>query len=498
MYSLVIEGLSECALYNRIEAPASITMKFLTCIINNGISIMLAITLIAWAMGTAGVGHAAEKSPPPNVVLILIDDMGWTDLSSQGSNFYETPNIDQLAKSGVRFTTGYSACTVCSPTRAAVLTGRYPARLHLTDWIAGHEQPTAKLKIPNWTKQLVPEEVTLAEVFRDAGYTTGCFGKWHLGAKDHRPETQGFQLNMGGTHVGQPPSYFFPYSSKNVKLPGLEEGERGEYLTDRLTSEVEKFITENKDRPFFAYVPHYTVHTPLQAKKPLIEKYAAKSKKGDDQANATYAAMIESLDESIGRITKKLAELKLTENTIVIFTSDNGGQLGNNITSNKPLRAGKGSAYEGGVRVPLIVSWPHKISANIVDVPAISCDLFPTLLELTEVENRSPNQIDGVSLASLLLKQQPIHRDAIYWHYPHYHPGGATPYSAMRAGNYRLIEFFEDGRLELYDLAQDVGEQHDLAKMQPEKRNELHAKLLAWRKEMNAQLPEPNPNAASK
>lgn len=452
--------------------------------------------LVTLAVLASLIGRNLSADVLPNVVLILIDDMGWTDLGCQGSKFYETPNIDRLAASGMRLTNGYSACTVCSPTRAAVMTGKYPARLHVTDWIEGHKRPFAKLAVPDWTMHLPHEEVTVAEVFKTAGYATAHIGKWHLGGEDSWPTTQGFDVNIGGNHRGQPPSYFFPYETAAIKLPGLAEGQPGEYLTDRLTDEAIRFITANKDRPFFLYLPHYTVHTPLQAKPELVAKYRAKAERMPDslQKNAVYAAMIENLDGGVGKLLATLEELKLRENTIVVFTSDNGGLMSS--TSNAPLRVGKGSAYEGGVRVPLIVSYPRSITAgSTTDIPAMSIDLLPTLVDLCGLpEAESWPQWDGVSLAPVLTKRGEIMRDALYWHYPHYHPGGATPYGAIRAGDDRLVEFYEDGRVELYNLKEDIGEQRNLAASLPEKRDELLAKLQAWRKEVGAQMPVPNPN----
>ena len=436
---------------------------------------------------------AAER--PPNVVLILIDDMGWTDLGCQGSTFYETPHIDRLAASGMRLSHGYSACTVCSPTRAAIMTGQYPARLHVTDWIEGHKRPFAKLSVPDWTMHLPHEERTIAEVFRDAGYATAHVGKWHLGHEEHWPKTHGFDVNIGGNHRGQPPSYFFPYETAAIKLPGLAEGKEGEYLTDRLTDEAIAFIRASKDRPFFLYLPHYTVHTPLQAKPQLVAKYREKAERMPlrAQKNAVYAAMIESLDEGVGGLLSVLDELDLRERTIVVFTSDNGGLVSS--TSNAPLRAGKGSAYEGGVRVPLLVSYPPAIAAGSTsEVPAMSIDLLPTLVELCGIESNEKLACDGISLAAALKQTGQVSREALYWHYPHYHPGGATPYGAIRAGNHRLVEFYEDHRVELYDLASDEGELHDLAASQPAKRDELLAMLHRWREEVAAQMPTPNPN----
>jgi arylsulfatase A-like enzyme len=429
-------------------------------------------------------GLAAE--PKPNVVFILIDDMGWTDLGCMGSDLFQTPNIDKLAARGMKFTNAYAACTVCSPTRAAVMTGKYPARLHVTDWIAGHERPTAKLKIPEWTKFLPKEEQTIAAALKPHGYASASVGKWHLG-KD-TPEAYGFDANVAGCHMGQPPSYFAPY-----KIPTLKEGADGEYLTDRLTDEACGFMEQNKDKPFFLYLPHYTVHTPLQAKKELIEQYKAKVKEGMRHTNATYAAMIHSLDEGVGKIVAKLDALKLTERTIVIFTSDNGGLL--RITVNDPLRAGKGSAYEGGVRVPLLVNWPGVTAAgSVCEEPIISMDYFPTILEMTG-HKAELTKSDGVSIVPVLRDAKAkLPRDEIFWHYPHYHPGGATPYGAVRARDWKLIEFYEDNHVELYNLKDDIGEQNDLAAKMPEKAAELRKKLAEWRTAVGAQMPTPNPN----
>jgi arylsulfatase A-like enzyme len=464
----------------------------------------LVLTFGTLVIGLACVATAADR--PPNVVLILIDDMGWTDLSCYGSKFYETPNIDRLAASGMRLTHGYSACTVCSPTRAAVMTGKYPARLHITDWIAGHQRPYAKLKVPDWQQYLPHEEMTIAEVFKAAGYATCHIGKWHLGNKEYWPTTQGFDINIAGTQAGSPPSYFFPYLANGVPLPALGAGIAGEYLTDRLSEEAVRFITSAKEQPFFLYLPFYAVHTPLQAKGEKIEKYRAKADPSNPQHHPVYAAMVESLDEGIGRILETLDDLELRDNTIVVFTSDNGGLKLNEVTSNDPARAGKGSAYEGGVRVPFMVSYPPKIRAGTTsDVPAMSIDLLPTLVEMCGLTPPQSLACDGVSIRPVLYEQgQPrvgpgqrnagATRDTFYWHYPHYHPGGATPYGAVRAGDWRLVEFYEDGRVELYNLRDDFGETKDLASTQPQKRDELLTMLRGWRKEVGAQMPTPNPD----
>ena len=455
-------------------------------------------TSLALALPTEA--FAAEKTPfrHPNVIVILVDDMGQTDLSCYGSRFYETPNVDQLAKDGVRFTNGYSACTVCSPTRAALLTGKYPARLHLTDWIAGHERPEAKLKIPDWQKFLPFEEITLAEQLKAAGYATASIGKWHLtpglkqGDEGYYPEKHGFDVNIGGYARGQPPSYVSPY-----KIPTLPEGPKGEFLTDREAAESVKFIEANKDKPFFLYLPHYAVHTPLAGKPAVVAKYQAKADKMPElkQKSPVYAALVESVDDSLGTIRAALKRLKLDDNTIIVFTSDNGGLLLRNdkATDNSPLRAGKGSAYEGGVRVPLIVFWPGATKSGVTEAsPAITVDLYPTLLEMTGIKPLQ-SLVDGISLAPLLKAGTKPDRDAIFWHYPHYHPGGATPYSAIRSGDFRLVHFYEDGRDELYDLGNDISETKDLAATQPDRAKALRTRLDAWLKSVDAQLPSPNP-----
>lgn len=438
---------------------------------------------------------AAEDAQRLNFVLILVDDLGWTDLGCFGSDFYETPAIDRLAAEGMRFTNAYSACTVCSPTRAAVMTGKYPARLHLTDWIHGHKRPQAKLKIPPWTEYLSPEEFTLAKAFQAAGYATASIGKWHLGdGEEHDPTHYGFDLNLGGFGAGQPPSYFSPY-----RIPTLKDGPPGEYLTDREADEACKFIESHRERPFFLYWPHYAVHTPLQAKAEMIERYRRKLKPGLRHTNATYAAMIASLDESVARLQTKLEELGLAERTVIVFTSDNGGLIAGGrqqVTVNVPLRAGKGSAYEGGVRVPLIVKWPGVTKAGAVcEAPVMSIDFLPTLLEIAGIEIASSETIDGRSFAAALRNPQAkIEREALYWHYPHYHPGGATPYGAVRAGDLRLVEFYEDDRVELYNLRDDLSESQDLASAMPERAAELRRMLHDWRTHLGAQMPTPNPD----
>src|SRR5436305_1545923 len=309
----------------------------------------------------AALARSAQPGRKLNFIVILIDDMGWTDLGTFGSKFYQTPNVDRLASQGMKFTNAYAACPVCSPTRASIMTGKYPARLHLTDWIPGRKQwPTAKLLTPEFEHQLPLPEITIAEALKAAGYTTGAIGKWHLGGKGYLPQQQGFDLNIGGTEKGSPPSYFPPY-----QIPGLEPRFANDYLTDNLSSRAEQFIESNKDRPFFLYLAHFAVHLPLGAKPELAEKYKARIRPDVEQKHPVYGGMVEGADDSVGRIMKKLDDLNLSDRTVIFFLSDNGGlrfegKQKEPITSNLPLRAGKGHLYEGGVRIPWIVRWPGK------------------------------------------------------------------------------------------------------------------------------------------
>lgn len=448
--------------------------------------------LIALALLISSSPAHAAAPARPNVVLILADDLGWTDLACFGSDLHETPALDQLARDGMKFTQNYSACTVCSPTRAALMTGKYPARLHVTDWIPGQMPDNPKLLVPDWTKFLALEEVTIADVFKAAGYSTASIGKWHLGGAQYYPEKHGFEVNVAGTDKAAPSSYYAPW-----KIPTLTpEGKEGEYLTDRLGDEAVNFIERSKDKPFFLYLPHFAVHLPLQGRTDLTEKYQKKIRAGLNHQNAAYAAMTESLDTAVGRVRAKLAELKLTERTIVIFTSDNGGRVPT--TSNLPLRVGKASAYEGGVRVPLIVYWPGVTRpGSFSAAPVITMDLFPSLVEMAGLPaSAARTAVDGVSIAPLLRGGTMPTRDTLFWHYPHhqhYQLGGAMPYGAIRAGDFKLIEFFNDMRVELYNLREDIGEKNDLAAAQPQKVADLRARLHAWRQEVGAQMPTPNP-----
>jgi arylsulfatase A-like enzyme len=440
--------------------------------------------MILWLVASLA---AAAPEPKPNFVVFLIDDLGWSDLGCAGSDLYETPHLDRLAARGMRFTQAYSACTVCSPTRASLMTGRYPARVRVTDWIHGHQRPKAKLKIPDWTHYLPSEEVTIAEALKAAGYATAHVGKWHLGGGELGPDRQGFEFVAGGNDRGQPKSFFSPYG-----VTGLTDGPPGEYLTDREAAEACGFIERNRERPFFLFVPHHAVHQPVQAPREVVEKYRAKVKAGARHRDATYAAMIELVDRSVGRVVETLERLGLAGRTVVVFASDNGGLLGT--TDNAPLRAGKGSAYEGGVRVPTLIYWPGVTPAGSTCAePVITADFFPTLLEIAGARSGVP--VDGASLVPLLRDPNArLAREAIFWHYPHYHPGGATPYGAVRARDWKLVEFFEDMHVELYHLADDPGERKDLAASNPAKADELRRRLHEWRASVGAQMPTPNPN----
>lgn len=459
---------------------------------------ILAVVLLMVDLSPLSSAPAATR--PPNVVFILADDLGWTDLRCFGSDLYETPHIDRLARDGMKFTQAYSACTVCSPSRAAILTGKYPARLHITDWIPGLPPENPKLLVPDWTKFLPLTETTIARALKPAGYASASIGKWHLGGEEYYPAKHGFDLNVAGTHAPAPSSYFAPY-----KIATLLEGAAGEYLTDRMGEEAVRFIAGNRDKPFFLYFAQFAVHTPVQGKPEVAAKYRANIRPGQAQSNAVYAAMIESLDDSVGRIRRALEELKLSDRTIIIFNSDNGGRVPT--TSNRPLRVGKGSCYEGGTRVPLIVLWPGVTPpGSVCNTPVIGVDYHPTILEMCGLgvpasaggaPREETPKLDGLSLVPLLRQTGALKRDALFWHYPHYQHyqlGGTTPYGAIREGDFKLIEFFDDMRVELYNLREDLGEQHNLAAQMPAKAEQLRARLRAWRKEVGARMPTRNPN----
>ncbi len=457
------------------------------------------------------VTTACFAVPRPNVVLFLVDDLGYMDVGANNPGcFYPTPNIDRLAKEGMRFTDGYAACNVCSPTRAAVMTGKYPPRVNITDWLPGRgDKPDQLLKVPKLADGLALEEFTLAEALKEGGYRTAIVGKWHLGAKAFRPELQGFDVNIGGYEKGHPPSYFSPY-----RMPVLADGPEGEYLTDRLTDEALKFLEETvkADQPFFLYFPHYAVHTPLQAKADRVAEFQQRAATLSDtgpeftrdlgrnvrqvQNHPTYAAMMESLDQSVGRVMAQLTTLGIETNTLVIFTSDNGGlsTAEGTPTSNVPLRMGKGWAHEGGVRVPLIIKWPGVTPPGSINtLPVISMDYYPTLIEVAGLPDRAEQHLDGVSIVPAL-RGQAQGRGAIFWHYPHYSNQGGPPHGAVREGQWKLIEWYEDGRVELLNLKDDLSERTNLAPQFPERARALQAKLAAWRSQVNAVMPTPNPD----
>jgi len=435
------------------------------------------------------VWSAGARGKRLNFVFILLDDMGWRDLACNGSEWYETPNIDRLASQGMRFTNAYAACPVCSPTRASIVFGVYPQRTGVTNFIPGSRagRNSKLIEAPN-TMQVALECVSIAEALKPAGYVCAEIGKWHLGGKGFNPVDQGFdtQFVTSGTH--------FKWNS----IPPAKRQE-GEYLADRLTDEGEKFIEANKDKPFLLYLAHFAVHIPLEAKKEMLARWQGKVKPGLAQNNPIYAAMIESVDQSVARIVKKLEELGIADRTVIFFMSDNGGLLvenrgGTPSTSNAPLRGGKGFLYEGGVREPLIVKGPGVKAGVVCETPVISMDFYPTMLELAGASRPSDYHLDGVSLVPLLRQSGRLKDRALYWHYPHYGNQGGKPGGAIRQGNWKLIEFYEDMHLELYNLKDDIGETRNLAdKMMPEKARELRKRLEVWRKDVGAKMPTPNP-----
>lgn len=449
------------------------------------------IQQLAGASTAVAIANAAPQGQRLNFVFILADDLGWTDLSSYGSKFYETPNIDRLASQGVRFTNAYAACPVCSPTRASIMTGKYPARLGLTNYLPGvHPTPYSKLIGVESVQQLPLSEVTVAETLHDSGYRTGIFGKWHLGGEGFTPNKQGFDTTFLPAGGG---NYFYPgWRSKNPPIDGHD----GEYSTDRVTDEAIRFIDANQNQPFFLYLPHFAPHVPLQAKEEQIAKFKSKVKAGAGHNDPVYAAMIWSLDENVGRVLRTLDDRKIADRTVVIFVSDNGGLsapewLLKPTTSNSPLREGKGHVYEGGIRVPLIVRGPGVRKRVTENNPVSSIDFLPTIAQLAGAN--SPSNIDGKSFADLLKtgKTPPIRN--LFWHYPHYSNQLGRPASAVRQGNYKLIRFHEDQHVELYDLSEDQGETKDLAKIHPDRTAQLTTILDGWLKETGAKMPTPNP-----
>jgi len=464
----------------------------------------LTLRLLGLLAGLLPLPLPAQEPPPLNVIVVLVDDLGWTDLGCYGSEYYDTPNIDRLAAEGTRFTNAYAACAVCSPTRAAVLTGRHPGRSRVTDWIRWRDplprdgknpsgftaRADQRLSCPENALFMEHAEVTLAEVLGPAGYATAHIGKWHLGPRDWYPERQGFQINVGGCHLGQPPSYFDPYyRERDGNIPTLPARQAGEYLTDREGDEAVAFLEEHRERPFFLYYAPYAVHTPIQGKPDLVERY--KRKPATHQRDAAYAAMLSSLDDSVGKILETLSRLDIAKQTLILFTSDNGGLRP--VTSNAPLRAGKGYPYEGGIRVPLIVRWPGITEpGSVSQEPVTSVDYFPTILEATRVPLPTERSLDGASLLAHLKSGRPSRlRRNLFWHFPHYRDA-IPPYSIVRSGDWKLIHFWEGPKLELYNLASDVGETKNVAETLPEKRDELLRKLNIHLEAIGATRPRPN------
>ncbi len=455
------------------------------------------------------------RAKGPNFVFFLVDDLGWADVACNGSKFHNTPHIDALAKSGVRFTDGYAAASICSPTRASVLTGRHPVRVNITDWIPGTSKSSGKFKHVNDRDNLALEEVTIAEVLKENGYKTYFAGKWHLGDEGHYPEDQGFDINIGGHHRGSPPGgYYSPWNN-----PRLDAKFDGEYLTERLTDETNRFIdTQSKEeKPFLVYLSYYNIHTPIQPYKKRIDEYTKKAEalEGDTpvlqmrdgvsrarQDNAELASMVAAVDDSVGSVLQKLEDLKIADNTVVIFFSDNGGLCtrpagkGNGKKSrvgpgcNLPLRSGKGWLYEGGIREATIVRAPGVTEAGgVCSSPVISTDFFPTMLELAGISPKPELHKDGISIVDLLRSPESKKERALYWHYPHYHGSGWSPGGAIRKGDWKLIEFWEHGDAQLYNLASDMGELNDLSETNPEKKAELADELSNWREGIGAVMP---------
>ncbi|HEX4125736.1 MAG TPA: sulfatase, partial [Tepidisphaeraceae bacterium] len=454
---------------------------------------------------------------PPNILFILLDDLGWKDLGCYGSPFYQTPHLDTLADQGMRFTDAYAACPVCSPTRASILTGQYPARVGITNWIPGN--PHGKLLGVPFFHALPKNQTTIAAALKRAGYRSYHVGKWHLGPEGNGPAEFGFDVNIAGSHWGSPYNgYFSPWG-----MPHLPDTEEGKYLTDELTDHAIRLIRENGEQPFFMYFAHYAVHIPIQAPADLIAKYEAKARElGLDQAKTfqqgeffpidekcdqrvvrrliqsdpAYAAMIENLDTNIGRLLAALDAAGKADDTIVVFTSDNGGlsTAEGSPTCNAPLSEGKGWMYDGGVREPLLIRYPRMIRpGSACSAPVTSPDFFPTFLEAAGLPLMPEQHADGTSLMPLL-RGDSLGSRPIFWHYPHYSNQGGTPACAIRRDDWKLIEFFEDNHLELYNLRTDISEQNDLAAEHSGLATELHDQLVTWRRALEAKIPAPNPN----
>jgi len=473
--------------------------------------IIMGLGLLAGCNSSSEKQEGTAKLDQPNIVFIVADDLGWSDLPSYGNEFNESPNIEQLAQEGMRFTDAYASCPVCSPTRASLMSGQYPARVGIIDWIPGHWRPYEKVIVPTNRTQFLPLEVTtMAEMLKTEGYATAMFGKWHLGGGDEfHPLNQGFDV----ANVGQ--GYF------NVRFSPPRKQSNEKIHMERITDYGIDFINQNKDKPFFLYLSHWAVHCLLDAEQSLIDKYVNKPKVEGYTCNAVYAAVIEHMDHSIGRIVEKIDKLGLAENTIIVFYSDNGGSISENkypgieeglmpmivpdkvgmykdnplrymMTTNAPLRGEKGNLYEGGIRVPLIVKWPDMIEPGIINKSIVSTvDFYKTFLELSGAEDPTGQKLDGKSLIPQLLHGKVDSERAVYWHYPVYHH--SVPGSAIRKGEWKLIENLESGEVELYNLYHDRSETSDLSEAFPKKTEELFSLLKIWRNDVGAELPAPNP-----
>jgi arylsulfatase A len=473
--------------------------------------------LLAWIivllLGRCSATAALEEPARPNIVFILADDLGWADLACYGSDLHETPNLDRLAREGMRFTDAYSASPVCTPTRVSLLTGQHPARLHMTIWReAAYNRGNRKLLHPICRDSLPVEETTFAELLKEVGYYNVHLGKWHVGRAEAYPQVHGFHRNIGGTLWGAPQSFWHPFNGEAYfrdwrYVPDLEPTSQGDYLTDVLTDKAIAVIEKQAaaKRPFFVNLWYHTVHTPIEGKPDLVEHYRKKITDQHRQQNPHYAAMVHSLDENVGRVLAKIEELGLRQNTLVVFSSDNGGftrvcklNKGLQVANNTPLRSGKGSCYEGGIRVPLIVRGPGVVANQECSTPVISCDLFHTFLDAAKIEERPDSPTDGVSLQPLLHNPRAtLDRDTLNFHYPHYY-STTSPVSAIRQGNWKLLEYYEDKRVELYRLDKDLGESTNLASSEPGVAQRLRDKLHVWRQQVGALEPEPNPAKRSK
>ena len=443
----------------------------------------------------------STQNEKPNIILLLVDDLGWKDVGYMGSKFYETPNIDNLASQSMTFTNAYSACAVCSPTRASIQTGRYPSRIGVTDWIRARfqvqdgdltppspfeENGDKILRTPSNPYWMEQDEITIAELLKKSGYFTCHIGKWHLGPDDYYPEKQGYDLNIAGCDMGQPVNYFDPYvNDKGVGFPNLKPRQEGEYLVDRLADELKNVIEQQKDKPFFINTCYYAVHTPIMAKPELIEKYKSKNVT-DGQKDPVYAAMIESLDNAVGTLVATLKEKELLKNTIIVFMSDNGGLIGP--TDNSPLRSGKGYPYEGGIRIPMFVYWNGKIQpGSISDLTVSTIDILPTICAVTNTP-LPEKEIDGRNISPVFTNSN-IDQVSLFWHFPHYRGNDVVPYSIIRDGDWKLIKRYEGEEFELYNLKNDLSEEKDLTNENPEKVTELNNKLNEWLKLSNSKLP---------